>query len=432
MTDAITAHDKQEENGRWPVDEPASPPAGAEADDYLTLANATALGANDDTVTAALRFLDRHPQSEFATSARFALAIAQDRTDRRADARTNLAKVGDDDDRALGRRVAAMLDSADYNRLDSIRGAERRHSLDVAKFIVVGEGMDSRSALYTATQFGAASVQAAESFGIFNAIGVLTRAWQAWRTDPVSNQEIIDRGEEFLAREPDSPDAADVHERLAQAYERAQNYSRALMHAHALPDRNLKRLDKLEGKLADQLLADAERSHNDPVVLRGLVRHFGTTDAADTARERLKGLPDPAATTLDRDVLKAHPELLGPSAFDLDPRLLDGNQKNGELADEGITLRAGELRLSLRDGGNPPRVETRTLAPDAFARATSAAEEVLYQNLLTTDRRGDDEGRYERYVPFFIQGSLDDSGAVTVAPGVKLRRYKSSDPSLYE
>ena len=29
-----------------------------------------------------------------------------------------------------------------------------------------------------------------------------------WRNDPVSNQDIIDRGEEFLARDPSAADAA--------------------------------------------------------------------------------------------------------------------------------------------------------------------------------------------------------------------------------
>jgi hypothetical protein len=431
VTAAASTRAKQEEDGQWPVDDPAHPAAGPEAADYEALAVAIAAGSAEEAADAARRFLARHPASAFATSARFSLAVAQDQGGKHAEARDALAEVADDDDRALGRRVAALLESPEFNRLDAIRAAERRHSLEVAKFVLVGEGLDSRSALYTASQFGAASVQAAESFGIFNVIGILTRAWQAWRTDPASNQDIIDRGEEFLARAPDAPEAADVHERLAQAYERALNYSRALMHVYALPTRDQARLDKLEGKLADQLLADAEKSHNDPVVLRGLVRHFGRTDAAATARERLEGMPESAATQLDRDLLQDNPELLGPSALDLDPRLLDGDPKNGELADAGITLRGGELRLTLRDGRSGTRTEARPLSPEAFARATGAAEEVLYRNLLTTDRRGADEGRYERYIPFFLQGSLDDSGAIAVAPGVKLRRYKSTDAGLY-
>lgn len=433
LGDAQAARAKREYDGLWPVVDPPTPAtAGGEADDYYALAVATVAGTPIEAASEAKRFQERHEDSPFITSARFAQGVAQSRNGDRVQARDTLAEVADDDDTAIGRQVAALLETPEYNRLDAIRVAERKHSTDVAKFILVGDGVDGRSALYTATQFGAASVQAAESFGIFNAIGILTRAWRAWRSDPTSNQEIIDRGEEFLAREPDSPDVPDVHDRLADAYERSGNFSRALMHVNAMPNRDQKRLDKLEEKLAGQLLADAQKNHNDPVVLRGLVRHFAKTDAAETARDQLKEIPDPDSTTLDRSVLKAHPELLGPSALDLDPRLLDGNEKNGELADEGITLRDGQMRLTLRNHGDSPRVDTKPMAPDAYGRALAAAEEVLYQRLLTADRRSDEEGKYERYIPFFIQGSIDDTGGVAVAPGVKLRRYKSSEPSLYE
>lgn len=432
--DALAERAKREEVGRWPIDDPIVPADGAEADDYAALAYATV--ADDPTAMkdAARHYLDRHEDSHLKPAAAFVLAVGLDREGSKLAARKALDDVAGDDDAQIGRDVAALLASPDYNRLDGIHAAESRHARDVAKFVLVGEGMgmDGRTAMYTAAQFGAASVQAAESFGIFNVIGVLTRAWRAWRADPTSNQEIIDRGEEFLAREPTSPDAPEVHDRLANAYERAQNYGRAIMHVQALPETDKKRVDKLEEKLADQLLQEAEKAHNDPVVLRGLVRHFGATSAAETARERLKGVPDDDSTALDRDILRDHPELLGPSALDIDPRLLDGDKKNGELADEGVTLRRGELRLSLNEGGDTPRIETRTMPPEAFARAAAAAEDVLYTRLVTTERRNEDEGRYERYIPFFIQGSLDESGAVAVAPGVKMRRYSSPDRALYE
>lgn len=434
---ALAERAKQEEAGRWPVDDPVTPKQGAESDDYAALAYAAAAADPTAMKDAARRYLDRHDDGPLRPAAAFVLAVGLDREGSKLAARKALDDVARDDDAQIGRDVAALLASPDYNRLDGIHAAESRHARDVAKFVLVGEGigMDGRTALYTAAQFGAASMQAAESFGIFNVIGVLTRAWRAWRADPTSNQEIIDRGEEFLAREPTSPDAAEVHDRLANAYERAQNYGRAIMHVQALPnpDENKKRIDKLEEKLADQLLQEAEKAHNDPVVLRGLVRHFGATAAAETARERLKGVPDDDSTALDRDILRDHPELLGPSALDIDPRLLDGDKKNGELSDEGVTLRRGELRLSLVDpGGDAPRTESRTLTPEAFARAAAAAEDALYMRLVTTERRNEDEGRYERYIPFFIQGSLDESGAVAVAPGVKMRRYSSPDRALYE
>src|SRR5262249_36020888 len=156
------------------------------------------------------------------------------------------------------------------------------HSREVARYVLIGGNeFDSRTALYGAAQLGAAGVQAAESLGIFNVIGMATRAWRAWGKDPVSNQGIIDRGQQFLARPPDDPDAPAVHERLARAYERAGNYGRAMMHVRAQATPDEARIEWLRKKLADQLLEEAEHNGNDPLVLRALVRHFGDTKAAD-------------------------------------------------------------------------------------------------------------------------------------------------------
>src|SRR5207244_12688796 len=57
-----------------------------------------------------------------------------------------------------------------------------------------------------------------------------------------------------------SPQAADVHARLADAYERAGNYGRALMHYRATPNPSPKRIAALEDKLADRMLEDAGRT----------------------------------------------------------------------------------------------------------------------------------------------------------------------------
>jgi hypothetical protein len=56
---------------------------------------------------------------------------------------------------------------------------------------------------------------------------------------------------------------------------------------------------------------------------------------------------------------------------------------------------------------------------------------VLYAQLLTAEQRNPETGRWERYVPFFFQGSVDEGG-VFVYPGLKMRRYRSEDRSLYE
>jgi hypothetical protein len=311
-----------------------------------------------------------------------------------------------------------------------MRDAERRHSRDTARYVLLGGQLDGRTALYSASHFGAEGMRAAQSFGIFNVIGVATRAWQAWRKDPVSNQAIIDRGEAYLAREPQSPDAPAVHARLADAYERAGLYDRALLHYRATSDPSPKRIAKLEDRLANRLYEDADRGGGDPILLAGIVRHFAATGAAEKARKRLKDRPSDGDITVPRDVVEAYPSLV--SALDLDPKLLDGDHDNGELADGGVILAPGQMRLTLYNVGEPGQhAESRSLTPEAYQRARAAADEALYARLLTAEQRDPETGKYEKYIPFYLQGTVDDGG-VYVSPAVKMRRYKTDDPKLYE
>ena len=431
VTEARARRAAREEAARWPVDDPPQAGAPGERHDYEELLVTTALGEPGRIIEAASRFRERHDDSVFAPSALYAIAVARDLAGHRDEGRAALVELARDDSSA-GRHAAALLASADYSRLDAIREAEQRHARDTARYVLFGGRVDGRTAIYTATQFGAEGIRAAQSFGIFNVLGVLTRGWQAWRHDPVSNQTIIDRGEEFLAREPHSPDVPRVHARLAEAYERAGEYERALMHYRATPDPSPDRVAKLEGKLADTLLDRAQRDGGNPILLAGIVRHFTATGAADKARKRLRDRPVDGELVLSRDVLGANPSLLSPDALDLDPRLLDGDRDNGELADGGVALSPGQMRLTLYNTDQAGQhVETRSLSAEAYERTRAAAQEALYARILTAERRDPDVGRFERYIPFYLQGSVDDGG-VYVAPAVKMRRYKTDDPKLYE
>ncbi len=430
LATAMARRGTAEEAGRWPSDEPLLPAPGPETDDYHALAVAAALGDPQAMMATSQRFLNAHPDSDLAPGARLVAVVARDQSGHRVEARDALADLADDDS-GVGRQAAALLASPEYNRLDALDAAESHHTQEVAKYVLLG-GTDGRSALYGAMQLGSQGAQAAQSLGVLNLIGVATRAWKAWRNDPASNDEIIQRGEELLAREPNSPDAPEVHARLATAYERAGNYERALMHYQTAPDPDPDHVKTLQDKLADTMLEKIKGSPAEHLLLASIAEHFPDSDAAETARERLKDRPGPGALPLDRELLSDNPSLLGPAGLDLDPGLLDGDRSNGELADKGVSLERGQLTLTLVDDGDSgERTDTRTMSTDQYARARAAAEEVLYNKVLTTGDADPEVGRWEKYVPVYIQGSLGEDG-VAVAPGIKMRRYKSEDKALYE
>jgi hypothetical protein len=430
---ALARRAAREEAGRWPVDDPPFPRA-EESADYAALAVAVAAGDPERISATANHFIAAHPESPLVPGARYAVALARDRGGHHEQAREALADLARDRDSAVGRQAAALLASPGWNQLADLDAAERQHARDVVRYVLFGGGLlDGRSALYGAVQLGTQGVQAAQTLGLANVLGMATRAWHAWWHDPASNQAIIDRGEQFLARAPNSPDAPAVHLRLADAYERAGNPGRALLHYEALPDPDPKRIARLENELADSLLAQAEQHGNDPGILRAIVDHLATTKAAGTARERLAKSGDTGELVVSRDVLAASPWLAGPSGLGLDPALLDGDRRNGELAEGGVTLANGTMRLTLENPDGPGQhIATRQLDPAAYARARAAAEEALYARSVTTDRASSDSGRLEQYIPFFFQGEIDAGGGLSLYPGVKMRRYDSADSNLYE
>jgi hypothetical protein len=428
---ALAHREAEAEAARWPADD-VVPPGGVERDDYQALAVATVLGEPAAMIAAGNGFTQRHPKSAHDDAATLVVAVARDLAGHREGAEAALREIAGGD-RGVGQIATAMLATPRFDRLDAMTRAERRHAREVAQYVLVGSGLDGRTALYTATQLGAQGVQAAESLGVFNVIGMLTRAWGAWRKDPASNQAIIDQGERFLAEEPDAQEASEVHERLAEAYERAGSYDRALLHYRAVDAPKLSRIEDLEEKIAGRLLENARKDGGEPALLRAIAHHYPTTEAADEARKALKDLPQDGEIPLRRDVLLAHPSLLGPTALDIGPALLDGKTDNGELADAGVMVGPEALTLKLQnDHGDIDRIETRPLTREAYVRARAAAEDALYASALQADPDAGEVGRFERYVPFFIAGEVGEEGGLSVAPGLKLRRDRSPDRALYE
>src|SRR5262249_43991795 len=290
---ALAKEVRQEEAGRWPTDDPLQP-APDEERDHRPLLRATALGDASRMSETASRFLARHPESPLAPGGRYVRAVARDLAGHRDAARAEVSAIARDHS-SVGRHAAALVKTPDWNRLEALAAAETRHSRDVAKYVLVGPGIDERSVVYTAARASIDAVGAAQSFGMLNLIGMVSRGLGAWKKDPASNQAIIDRGEDLLARDPDTRDAANVHARLADAYERAENYGRALMHLAATGTPDPKRIQRLEGKLADTILADADRHGGGPTPLGGGAPPVTLPAAGRKASARPAHTPPPPA-----------------------------------------------------------------------------------------------------------------------------------------
>jgi hypothetical protein len=428
---ATRERDTRREASRWPATAPRLPRSRAEWDAYAAVARATVLGDAPAMVLEANRLAAGWPDGPNVPASRLVVAVARARSGHREAARRELEAIADGDGPGalVARdRLAALPDA----EADAVDAAERRHGRDVAEYVLLGTGPTTRGAVRTAAQTGAAGVAGLPALGITNLIGVLTRAVLAWRHDPASNETVITEGEAYLAEHPSGKDAVEVRKRLVRAYERSERPDRALLHYQALPDPDPDRVRDLQNEIADQMLKRTAADPHDDTLLRAIVTLYPASKAAEKARPILAAHDTGDGVPIPRDALEEVPWLLGATGLGLRAGLLDGDDENGELDDAGVRVTPYAIECTLRGDGGEPTTETIPIAPsDAPRIFATVAEIARIHRANHPEGKDDEQGRWERLIPFFLQGTVGEGG-VAVQPGIKLRPYEPSHPDRYQ
>lgn len=428
--DALRRRRAEREAARWPVESPRLPRSEAEWHAYARVASATVLADPARMILAANRLTAGWPDGPNVPGTRLVVATARALAGHADAARRELDELADGDGpgAAAARHRLAKLPDAEA---DEVEAADRRHGRDVARYVLLGTGPSSRGVLRSAVQTGAQGVAGLPALGITNAIGVLTRAVLAWRHDPASNEKVITEGEAYLALHPHGREAAQVRRRLVRAYERSERWDRALLHYQALPDPDPDKVHELQDEIADDMLKRAAADPRDASLLRAVVTLYPASDAADRAREILATRDTGAGIPIPRDVLAEVPWLLGSSGLGLPAGLLDGDDENGELGDAGIKVTPYAIECTLRGHGDEPATQTIPLTEADRPRIFATLSEIgRIHHAAHADDDEDKPGRWETWVPFFVQGSVGDAG-VAVRPGIKLRPYEPAHPERY-
>ena len=423
----VDAAARAAEAQRWPVHDVARPATAEGWQAYGAVAAAIVRRDPGRIEQAAGRLLASDEDGPFAPGARLALALARHVGGDEPGADALLGTVAGSDDSA-GRAAAGLQAAGRRGRQEALAAAQRQHSRDVMRYVVLGPRLVGRSAVHGAARLAAYGAAGAQTLGITNAVGVLTRGWRAWRQDPASNARIIDEGEAYLDRHPGGDAADQIRGALVEAYAREARYGRALMHAKARRDPDPKQIAKLEERLAASEVARA-RGAGSVALLHAVSRRFPDTDAAGEARDLLASGAARGELQIPREALESNADLLGPSGLDLPPGLLDGDRGNGELTDEGVAVTPTGISLSLA-GENGPVTDTRTLDDADLLRLHATAQQILYERALGAS--GDAEmGRWERWIPLYVTGAVGDHG-VTVTPGLKPRPHRPEHPERYQ
>lgn len=200
-------------------------------------------------------------------------------------------------------------------------------------------------------------------------------------------------GYRYLLRYPAGDHQREVVDWLYDYEVDRERPARALRLADLIPDFPEKERKQLvEDAAEDQLegLDRLDRRDQRASVLRGVASEYpdseGGRDAGHRARKELEQA-SPQNIRITRGFLLENPAVAGDTGLGLNPSLLDGDPRNGELHAEGVVLRGGrvlELRLRSegRDEDAPPVSRTHKISKQRLARLAAALDEAVRRNSL--------------------------------------------------
>jgi len=230
-------------------------------------------------------------------------------------------------------------------------------------------------------------------------------------------------GYRYLLLHPQGEHQREVVDWLYDYEKGEEHWGRALRLADLIPDLPAKERSELVEETAEEQLGQLDRldrRDQRASVLRGVATEFpdaeGGRDAGLRAREELRDA-SPQHIRITRGFLLENPAVAGDGGLGLDPTLLNGDPRDGELHADGVVLRGGRvieilLRPEGRDEDAKPESRIRQISPERLARLTTALGEAVQRNSLIDEQaRFAPDANRETYLEQARLGLTDDADA---------------------
>lgn len=400
---------------------------------YQNVLYGAATGDTGAMIREAEALIKNHPRSPYVPDALYAVAAAHDMEGDHEQAMELMRKIAAEHPGShIGRRARAYLDDPGYNLRLAFQQSKKRHGKETTKYVALGPEFVKSNVILGSSRIITQGLQAFESLGTFNVIALLMRGVNSIAKNPVSDQEIIDSGLNYLRRYPDSPAAPEVHLTLARAYAKRQNLSKAVYHFTASGRVSQKSLDKLRERAAKQYLdfADATASPQEKArCYETILDDYPHSKAAPKALDALAEIEKTKASIfeIDKAALAENPIIFKLTALHIGPHLLDGNLDNGELDERGLySPRRGKISLVFK-GPKGTREETVGIDYPTYKGLMAFAEEVSYRKGLSEKAGKQVASKF----PVELRGTVGDDG-VFVYPRLKIKEYQEKDLYLYK
>jgi hypothetical protein len=311
--------------------------------DVKRLLQALSLRDSNQIQRVALEVEKNHPNGRLADAARDAEAVALEIKGWHEAAKKAVEKMArTSSDPATKERAAALLQSPEYDLLTPFQDARTERNLQTVKYVLLGDDFLRKNLLFAAGAFAAAGPAGAATLGMANALMVTNNMYRVYMDNPVSAQPVIDAGVAYVRNHPNSENATEIYRVLGDLYEERGMIDKALGY-HEMAGSPPEKVASLKDKHAKALLTAAaktgERASREYYLTSVIDRHPGTP-AADEALKKLAALAkeENQGLRMSKQFLIENPELYGPRGLGLKATLFDGDPRNMEIADRGVTL----------------------------------------------------------------------------------------------
>lgn len=398
----------------------AAPAKASHQEDLSGLLYALTLRDQEQIETQARSLQEKYRGKALADSAKDASAVALEINGRHEEAKKILQQIASSsNDPHEKSKAQALLQSPEYNLLASFQEARSQRRLDSVKYVLLGEDLLKKNLLYSAAPIIAAGPAGAASVGAANILMIGSNLFEVLTSNPISYQDVLDKGIAYVRNHPHSKSATDVYTVLAQAYEETGRYDKALTYYQMAGIEDEKKFSDLKDSAAKALLQAAERSPDreaKEAYLRLVLEDFPETAAADDATQKLSTLAksENQGVRMSKKFLMENQDLYGPQGLRLKHTLFDGNLGNMELADKGVNiLDDGQILLHFQTPWGV-RSQSYTADKESIDRFQMALRQKNYQVALrdaSSREKGSPGGIKNLPLPL-IQGGIETKGGV--------------------
>jgi hypothetical protein len=347
--DRIKKHARTEDQETSKALQVARPPSGQSADaaenrDMSGLIYALTLRDEQKISSEAAALENKYRGKPLAESAREARSVALEINGRHEEAKKILQQVAQASNAPHEqRRAEALLDNPDYNLLSTFESARTKHTLDTVKYVLLGDDFLKKNLLLAVGPLAAGGPGGLATVAAANGIMMATNLVQVLTANPISYQNVIDKGADYVRAHPESKNAADVYGVLADAYEQSGMYDKAIAYHEMSGKASEKKLADLQEKAAKGLLQAADKTSErsaQEAYFKYILDNYADSEAAKDATQRLSRMVkmENQGLRMSKKFLMENPAVYGPQGLGLKASLFDGNLSNMELADKGVSV----------------------------------------------------------------------------------------------